>query len=362
MSPVSYRLLKRTDHEQVAELHRKYLGVERDEAFFEWKYWSCPGGPQKCVLAIDDETGRVVGELGSICVDMRYFGTTAPVYFDVDVMIAERPDRGRIFFRIYRKRLEFIAATEGLTVPLNCSFTIPKTLKITSKLWSIRPVGQAPKTVRVLKHARIVEEKTGSRLAGFAGGLVLDAWSRIRHPTIAPRGIRVDEAASFDAGADRLWDTIKDYHNIWTVRDAAYLNWRYVDIPHVENLIFTVREGNDLLGYLVFNFQDPDRRAGVIQDFQYLGERKDVGRALLSRALRYLAGQGSAVAITWAFAHSYSFPVLREFGFRPRETTGRSLALRHAFEIREPASPSITFDEARQVSNWHLSKGDADDD
>jgi len=362
MSRYVYRKMERRDHEALSVLHENHLGcAPRDNDFFEWKYWRSPGGPHESVVAEETDTGRIVGELGGIAVMMRYFGTTGPVYFDVDVVIDRDAARGRIFFPIYRKRLEFIAERKVPSVPLNCSFTIPKTLKIMSKTWKIRGVAPAPKLAKVLKHGAYISRKTGSKLIAGAGGLLLDLWSSVRYPMIAPRQIDVTEVDAFDAGADALWERMKDYYNIWVVRDRKFLNWRYVDIPHVENTILVAREKDALLGYLVINFQDDNKRAGVIQDFQFLKERKDAGRALLRKGIDFLKGVGSEVAIIWDFDHTHTHAILAEFGFGTRETTGRHFCVREAIELEESVI-QIPFERARERTSWFLGKGDADDD
>ena len=362
MSRYVYRKMERRDHEALNALHEKHLGcAHRDNDFFEWKYWRSPGGPHESVVAEETATGRIVGELGGIAVMMRYFGKTGPVYFDVDVVIDKDASRGRIFFPIYRKRLEFIAEREVRSVPLNCSFTIPKTLKIMSKTWKIRGVAPAPKLAKVLKHGAYIGKKTRSKLIARMGGLLLDLWSDVRYPMIAPRQIDVSQTDAFDASADALWEKMKDYYGVWVVRDRAFLNWRYVDIPHVDNQILVVREKDALLGYLVVNFQDREKRAGVIQDFQFLKERKDAGRALLRKGIDFLKRSGSEVAIIWDFDHTHTHAILEEFGFGSRETTGRHFCVREAIELKESIA-DVPFDRARDRANWFLGKGDADDD
>lgn len=362
MSRYVYRKMERRDHEALSALHERDLGcAHRDKEFFEWKYWRSPGGPHESVVAEETTTGRIVGELGGIAVMMRYFGKTGPVYFDVDVVIDKDASRGRIFFPIYRKRLEIIAERKVPSVPLNCSFTIPKTLKIMSKTWKIREVAPAPKLAKVLRHGAYIRKKTGSNLVAGVGGSALDLWSHLRYPMIAPRLIDVSQTDRFDASADVLWDRMKDYYSIWVVRDQAFLNWRYVEIPHVDNRILVARENDTLLGYLVVNFPDHDQRAGVIQDFQFLRERKDAGRALLRRGVDLVKRSGSEVAVIWDFDHTHTHAILEEFGFRSRETTGRHLCVRDAIELEERLV-DVPFEEARAQTNWFLGKGDADDD
>lgn len=361
MSDIVYRLLERRDHAELGRLHRRYLSVDRDDAFFEWKYWHCPGGPHASVVAEETASGRIVGELGSIPVMMRYFGETAPAYFCLDIFIDKDAGRGRIFFPIYRAFLKAVSEVASPAVPILTSFTIPKTEKIMSRLWKIRKVAPAPKFAKVLRYGPYIESKTGSRLLARPVGWVLDRAGRLRYPMKSSRHVDIREIRIFDEHADRLWNKVKDYYNIWTVRDRAYLNWRYVDIPHVRNRIFTAWEDGELLGFLVINFQAPVSNAGVIQEFIVLRERPDVARTLLDTGIRFLSDQKRDVAIIWSFPHCHLTPLLQNRGFVARETTGRSLTVRDGVEFVNPIG-TAAFSEARDPANWFLSKGDVDDD
>jgi hypothetical protein len=360
MSTYTYRMQERGDNEELCRLHGEYLGVERDDAFLNWKYWDNPVGPNRSVVGVENETGGIVAHIGSVAILYQYFGTPLRCMFECDIVVAERPDRGRIFFRMYRRRLEAIAEETGI-LPLSIAITIPKTAKIMGKLWKIRPIADAPKTVRILKHDRLLRARFGSPLLASAGGFVLDMWNWIRRPMVAPKGLDIVEIEAFDESADRFWERIKNYARIWNVRSSAYLNWRYIEIPNIDNKVFVAREGKEIVGYIVVYIWDGDIRRGVIQDFQFLKDRKDVGRALLRRGIDFMIGEKSDVAVSWTFSHSYTFPVLEEFGFRKREITGRTLSLRPAGEVVDPWN-AVSWKEALNVENWHFCKGDTDDE
>ena len=361
MSRYTYRLLEKEDLPSLIALHRDFLGVERDEAFFEWKYWQNPCGPHRCVVAVDQETGAVAGELGSIPVILKFFDVERRAHLEVDIVIADVKERGRIFFRVYRQRLEHIVAEPPGLLPLNLAFTIPKTLKIMGKFWRVWNVAPAPKLTRILRYGPVIGGRIKSLAAGRLAGLVLDGISRLRHPMIAPRGIAVERIPAFDESADRFWKRIREYSPIWTVRSAPYLNWRHVAIPNVDNALFVVREGKDLAGYIVVHVRDQEIRRGIIMDFQFAKDRKDAGRALLARAMKHFFEQEADVAVTWTFRHSYLRPLLGEFGFVPRETTGRNFCVRHAEEMKEPHA-DMPWEEALKAENWDICKGDADDE
>ena len=51
-------------------------------------------------------------------------------------------------------------------------------------------------------------------------------------------------------------------------RDAAYLNWKYVEAPHVRYVIAALRRGGALQGYVVYrHLQEPRGRVTTLVDF-----------------------------------------------------------------------------------------------
>jgi hypothetical protein len=96
-------------------------------------------------------------------------------------------------------------------------------------------------------------------------GLGLMRWTHLRDvvvlvrqvdggPAAAPaRGLSVAPAARLDAGADELWQACAAGIATGTVRDRAYLNWRYADHPDVAYTLLEARQdaGGRLRGLAV---------------------------------------------------------------------------------------------------------------
>jgi len=57
----------------------------------------------------------------------------------------------------------------------------------------------------------------------------------------------------FDSRFDRFWQRIRDDYPIMLVRDATYLNWRYVDAPGVtyERLALEETTSGEIEGFAV---------------------------------------------------------------------------------------------------------------
>ncbi|QDU65464.1 GNAT family N-acetyltransferase [Engelhardtia mirabilis] len=73
-------------------------------------------------------------------------------------------------------------------------------------------------------------------------------------PTQLPAGVRVLER--FDAEVDRLYERLRDGWGTSTIRDAAFLNWRFVDNPLNDYTVLAVDGADGLAGYAVYRADD----------------------------------------------------------------------------------------------------------
>lgn len=77
----------------------------------------------------------------------------------------------------------------------------------------------------------------------------------------------IEVVRRFDARADRLWDKLSARFTLAVRRDARYLNWKYVEPPHVRYSIALLRRGEEVEGYVVYrHLREPQGRVTQIVD------------------------------------------------------------------------------------------------
>jgi hypothetical protein len=77
----------------------------------------------------------------------------------------------------------------------------------------------------------------------------------------------VETVRRFDARVDRLWNRLANRFVLAVRRDARYLNWKYVEPPHVRYTSALLRRGDDVDGYVVYrHFREPQGRVTQIVD------------------------------------------------------------------------------------------------
>jgi ribosomal protein S18 acetylase RimI-like enzyme len=124
----------------------------------------------------------------------------------------------------------------------------------------------------------------------------------------------VERVSRFDGRFDEL-AARRDEGVIHVDRDAAYLQWRYLEHPVRDYEALACMRGDELRGYCVFRI---DGRRGLLVDLQVIPGDADAASALVRHALRAMAERGARVAVSWL----------------PREGPERAALVRRGFSSR----------------------------
>ncbi len=109
--------------------------------------------------------------------------------------------------------------------------------------------------------------------------------------------VRVQRLVRFQDEMDKFWDDARRGYSFAIVRDAKYLNWRYVDCPTPYRLWIAYR-GDRTAGYLV-DFVSTTERTGYLVDV--FTEQRDsaAAAALLRVAMNTMLNDGVQSVHTW---------------------------------------------------------------
>jgi hypothetical protein len=79
---------------------------------------------------------------------------------------------------------------------------------------------------------------------------------------------QVEVVRRFGRDIDRLWERVAPRLDLAVRRDAAYLNWKYVEPPHVRYAVAILRRDDEPHGYAVYrHLREPQGRVTQIVDF-----------------------------------------------------------------------------------------------
>lgn len=134
------------------------------------------------------------------------------------------------------------------------------------------------------------------------------------------------------------------------VRDAAFLNWRYMARPDVHYLAHGVFRGEELAGYCVLKlYRWETTLFGHFVDLFVVPGDVEAGRLLLGGGLRELHGHGCGLVNLWMQGSLFFQNLLREHGFA--EVSSRPLICRFG-KTSERLRPRLT------PENWYFTMGD----
>jgi FkbH-like protein len=194
--------------------------------------------------------------------------------------------------------------------------------------------------------------------AAFAAGWGLRASSAVRDLLRERPAAEVRIVDRFDQRHDRLWESSAGSITCGVVRDASYLNWKYVDQPgQIFVRLETVEDGS-VTGVAVLMFREPDhvyryRRAFLVDLVAPLADEHRLSQ--LIRAASAAAASRHADALLCLHIGRRFTQALRAHGFSMRAPE-RYLLVDPGGLDRDAAAQVLSAD------NWFVTHGDSDID
>lgn len=119
---------------------------------------------------------------------------------------------------------------------------------------------------------------------------------------------------------DNLWSHIKAHYPALVVRDAAWVNYRYLDAPHGEYSIIAVYDSdNSLCGYTTCRLRKlGEKKIAYIADLFCHPEDGHTIHALLDAAIQRMHATGAQAILSLVPVPSFILPFYRSMGFMER--------------------------------------------
>ncbi len=200
---------------------------------------------------------------------------------------------------------------------------------------------------------RVITKRAG-RLGGFIGqtiGLLGHGLDFQALAAAARDGLALEQIASFDASADRIWEQSSPSYPVICRRDSAYLNWRFARFPKERyRFFYLVRSASEPVGYCVLRAGARyGLRAGYIVDFLCAPRWT---RPLVALCLQHFRREGMA-AVCCIHRNPVSSAPFISLGFLPRSTSWPCV-----LRTRDPAASAFAL--AKDSGKWFLTAGDSD--
>jgi len=341
-------LYRPDDQRAVETLYRRVFGADAAEANrlrWMWQYEANPHNPSaQPRIWIAREGTMLVGQYATMPVRLAVAGREIDASWGMDVMVAperQRQGLGEVLFNTWDRH---VGASLGLGLSAS-SYRLFQKLR-----WP--DVGPLPCLVKPLtRRALRVPSWTMAlnRLVSAATFPVVQWVGRERPLAADIRPIR-----HFDAGFDRLWERLAPRFDFAVRRDAAYLNWKYIEPPHVRYHVVSLTRDGETAGYAVYrNLREPRGRVTLLVDF--LVDPQD--RAGLHGLLRWVdraARRADADKIRVFAMHDGYRRAMRRAGYFRVKSTVQFVA-----KINDGALPPGFYE---RTGRWHVTIGDSDQD
>jgi hypothetical protein len=163
---------------------------------------------------------------------------------------------------------------------------------------------------------------------------------------------QVEVVRRFGRDIDRLWERVAPRLDLAVRRDAAYLNWKYIEPPHVRYSVAVLRRDEDPHGYAVYrHLREPQGRVTQIVDF-LVDPEDERGLKTLLRWIDREARAEDSDKIRSYVLHSRFRRVLRRSGFFAVKSNVLLNAKVNAVQVPQ--------DFYENTDGWHFTLGDGD--
>jgi hypothetical protein len=158
----------------------------------------------------------------------------------------------------------------------------------------------------------------------------------------------------FDNAFTALWERLAPKFDLAVRRDASYLNWRYIEPPHVRYSIVALKRHGEIHGYAVYRHRhEPLGRVTMLVDF--LVDPDDVsGLKTLLRWVDREARAEDSDKVRCSVMNGAFRRVLRRNGYFNVKST-----LEVSVKVNAVQVPRGFYDE---TEGWHITSGDSEQD
>ena len=337
------------DRRQVEALYRRVFGADAADANrlrWDWQYRRNPyartDGP---LIWLAREGNTVIGQYAAMPVRLSVTGKEIDAAWGMDVMVAperQRQGLGDVLFRTWDRA---VGASLGLGLS-DSSYRLFQKMR-----WP--DPGPVPCLVKPLSRRALRRPNWPVALNRLVSWVTLP-WVRIVARARPLHG-EIQTIRQFGDTFTRLWERIGGKFTFAVRRDAAYLNWKYIQAPHVRYTIASLeRAPGETSGYVVYRHAlEPRGRVTLLVDF--LADPDDTqGVLTLLRWVDREARAADSDKIRTFAMHEGFRKLLRKSGYYPVKSTMEFVAKVNAV----PVPPAFY----ESTERWHVTLGDSDQD
>ncbi len=336
------------DLKQVLALYRRVFGPDAAEASrlrWEWQYNRNPGLPAEGPLTwIAKEGPTVIGQYATMPVRLCVQGQEIQAAWGMDVMVAPERQRQGLGELLFRTWDQHVGAALGMGLS-ESSYRLFQKMR-----WP--NVGPVPVLVKPLTRRAVRQPNWPMWVNRFVSAVTLPAIAIIARAR--PLRGEIAPVDRFGEEFSGLWDRVASKFDFVVRRDAPYLNWKFIEPPHVRYNHVALRRGGELQGYAIYrHLQEPRGKVTQLVDF-LVDPDDEAGFLSLLGWVDREAREADSDKVRTVCLHQGFRRMLRKSGYFQVKSTVEFTAKINAI--------AVTPDFYGNTAKWHVTLGDSDQD
>jgi hypothetical protein len=343
------------DETQLIELFGRVFGRPLPLETWIWKLKGQPTPVENVWVVVAEGDERVIGQYAGIPVRVRLGGKERWVMQSVDTMVS--PD--------FRRR-GILTALGKATYQSWADGGVSAVFGVPNQHWGTRTdaLGLQPlfplvwqriplRLGRALVRSQWLPRALTAPIAPLADALARGWRAAARFPGGRIGDVQLEAIGRAGGEIDALWHCVGAPYRNAVIRDAAWVNWRYLQAPGFAYRVLLARTGGEPAGYIAYRLAEAgSRRTAIIADLLTAPGARPVAAALLAAALADLLSREAEMALAAAPRSSELQRTLRRAGFLPMRGTSQVLLA--------PLTPDVNPSSLRSPDGWLLAAGDFD--
>jgi len=336
------------DIKPIHALYRRVFGADAAAAHqlrWDWQYRRNPCTPPDGPLTwIAREGPTVVGQHATMPVRLWVTGREVLGAWATDVMVAPERQRQGLGDVLVRTWEQHVGAALGLGHSQSSAALLSK------QGWP--SVGPVPVMVKPLTRRALRRPSWPLWMNRFVSAVTLPFVRIIARAR--PLRAEVVPFRRFGDEFTELWDRLAPKFDFAVRRDAPYLNWKFLEPPHVRYSMVALKRADALLGYAVYrHLHEPRGRVTLLVDF-LVDPDDELGVKTLLRWIDREARAADTDKIRTVCMHEGYRRIMKRSGYFQVRSTLEFTARVKAFD------PPVGF--YANTAHWHVTLGDADQD
>ena len=332
----------------LSELDAAGGGRRRSHDHWRWRYLDNVAGGNSTVVALRD--GQVIGKLGNVHRRFLVGGRPSVAGLQEGMTVLPGARGWQRYMGLLAQGLR-AAADSGLA--FGYAVVNRSAAELSARAGAV-DLGSLGVWAGLASVPAALRERSWPQPLSWIG-LAAQPFVGLRRRPCTARGLEVRPVDRFGEAWDRLWEDLARGRNVTGVRDAAYMNWRYVACPDLRYDRLGTFRGDRMEGLVVFA-ADRERHTGAVLELLADGNDEPVTASLLWHAATAMKQQGAGVISACFPAGSAAEAALKQMRFKSWATRRWGIHLSLArFAGDQP--PTATRPEA-DLANWRFSLGD----